>query len=59
MALFRCARCKHVFPCKSSHYCLDMEFIYVPKGVWDSWTWTELIDWQMELITNNENLKLK
>jgi len=58
MALFKCTRCENVFHSKSSHYCLDMEFVYRPKGIWDSWTWMELIDWYEELITNNEYLKL-
>lgn len=58
MPRFQCLLCGEEFGCKSSHYCLEKEFrLVTPANNQD--IWVELIDWEYELITNNEYLKLE
>jgi len=52
MAMFQCLLCGETFGNKSSHYCIDKDFLLVKKGFNDN-LWVELIDWKYELITNN------
>lgn len=53
MARFQCLLCGDEFGNMSSHYCLGHDFrLVTPEFNQDFWV--ENIDWEYELITNNE-----
>ena len=56
MARFRCLLCGGEFGVRSSHYCLELAFVLVTSDQNQN-MFEELIDWEYELITNNEFLK--
>lgn len=56
MARFQCLLCGGEFGCISSHYCLEHGFVLVTVDKGQE-LFVELIDWEYELITNNEYLK--
>lgn len=66
MAIFRCLLCGGEFGCRSSHYCIrkpvestdlsNIKIILVTSDQ-DQEIFEEMVDWEYELITNNEYLK--